>query len=193
MRQSLQRALSAPAKVLASAGAREAAVAVVVTDDRRLWLVERALHPNDPWSGDLAFPGGKRADGDADLRATAMREAGEEVGVVLSGADCLGQLDDLEARPVRSMRVRPYVFWLASVPVWRLNAEIACMVPVSLDALCAGGGRTTFRWPHAVLGVELPCIMIGKRRLWGLTLRMVDDLSRRLHEDGLCSDPLHRP
>ncbi len=185
LRQTLTRALAAPARTLPDDGRAQAAVAAVVTAEGRLWLVQRAVHAADPWSGHLAFPGGKRTTSDVDLLQTAIRETTEEVGVTLTPADCLGQLDDLEARPVRGLTVRPYVFWLDDVPAWSPNGEIHCMVPVPLDALRAGVGRGTFRWPHAVLGMELPCVLIDERRLWGLTLRMVDDLLRRWPQDGL--------
>ncbi len=192
LRQSLVQALASPVRTLPDDGRKEAAVAAIVTSDGRLWLVQRALHATDPWSGHLAFPGGKRAPQDMTLLETAIRETAEEVGLTLRASDCLGQLDDLEARPVRALRIRPFVFWRDDLPDWRLNPEIHCMVPVALDTLRAGVGRGVFRWPHAAAGVELPCVILEERRLWGLTLRMVDDLLRRWPADGLPSDPLHR-
>ncbi|NNL85157.1 MAG: NUDIX domain-containing protein, partial [Myxococcales bacterium] len=46
-------------------------------------FIERARHPDDPWSGHMALPGGRLDPVDASLRAAAERETREEVGVEL--------------------------------------------------------------------------------------------------------------
>ena len=66
-----------------------------------LLFIRRAINPNDPWSGNVAFPGGKQDpdDGDDDER-TAMRETQEEVGLDLHGWRRLGRLtEDKTIRP----------------------------------------------------------------------------------------------
>ncbi len=174
------RALAAAAEVAHPA----AAVALVFTPGRRLWLIRRAERRGDPWSGHVALPGGRREPGDADLLAAAVRETAEEVGVSLPPASLLGRLDDLEARPVRRLVIRPFVFGLDHEPAFVPNREVAALLPVSLDALRDGVGRTTMRWPAGV-GMRLPAVDLGEARLWGLTLRVVDDLLDRLDGGGV--------
>ena len=58
----------------------EAAVLVCLHDDAVL-LARRALHPEDPWSGHAALPGGRWEPGDTSLLETALREAREELGI----------------------------------------------------------------------------------------------------------------
>ncbi len=53
-----------------------------------VFLIRRAERTGDPWSGNIAFPGGRRDAGDPDIRATVLREAEEEVG--LSPGDLVG-------------------------------------------------------------------------------------------------------
>jgi 8-oxo-dGTP pyrophosphatase MutT (NUDIX family) len=62
-----------------------AAVLIVLREGREdleVLLLERTVRPTDPGSGQVALPGGHRQEGDADLRATALRETAEEVGLV---------------------------------------------------------------------------------------------------------------
>src|SRR5256885_9555956 len=98
-----------------------AAVAVILhegDDGLEALFIHRAVRAGDTWSGQIAFPGGRRDSGDADLLATAIRETGGEVGVDLSGAERLGVLDDLYPRtPVLPpVVVRPFVFALTARP-----------------------------------------------------------------------------
>ena len=82
-------------------GLRRAAVAVVLRPADRgpeLLFIERARHEGDPWSGHMAFPGGRVDPGDSSLQRAAERETREEVGVSLEGAELLGRLDDLQGR-----------------------------------------------------------------------------------------------
>ena len=64
-----------------------------------LLFIRRAINPNDPWSGNVAFPGGKQDpdDGDDDER-TAMRETQEEVGLDLHSWRRLGRLTEESLR-----------------------------------------------------------------------------------------------
>jgi hypothetical protein len=57
----------------------------------------RAVHERDKWSGHVAFPGGKLEPQDENIRATAMRETLEEVGIDLKSPayKYLGRLNDL--------------------------------------------------------------------------------------------------
>ena len=80
-------------------GKRQAAVAVVLRqqgETPEVLFIERAQRSGDPWSGHMAFPGGRVETSDASARLAAQRETHEEVGVDLAPAEVLGRLDDLE-------------------------------------------------------------------------------------------------
>ena len=92
-----------------------AAVAVVVrglgSDDPRVLLGRRRHSPSDPWSGHLAFPGGRAEDHDADLLDTALRECHEEAGIRFDRARAVGALPDEFAGRVTgaNLPVRPWL------------------------------------------------------------------------------------
>ena len=75
-----------------------AAVAMLLTetgDTTKVLLVKRATREADPWSGHMAFPGGRLGHGDRDLMSTACRETREETGIDLTKCTAIGPLDAL--------------------------------------------------------------------------------------------------
>lgn len=164
-----------------------AAVAAVVTDRHDVLLIRRASFPGDPWSGHLAFPGGRMEPTDPAPLDAAIRETREELGLPLSPELLVGALDDLAAvggRP--GLVIRPYVFrWPGALPSLAPNAEVDGVLWLGLERLLANDGRTTMTWERDGVSLRLPCVDFDGHRLWGLTLRMIDDLLDRLDGGGV--------
>ena len=121
---------------------RRAAVALVFRagpdGEPELLFIKRAEYPGDPWSGHIAFPGGRREDGDASLADTAVREAREETGIDLTThGGILGVLDELLPQSVRlpEFVVAPFVAVLHEMPALTLASEVAAAFWVPLRAL----------------------------------------------------------
>jgi 8-oxo-dGTP pyrophosphatase MutT (NUDIX family) len=178
-----------PPRRLEAGGGLAAVAAVLVPaseDTDELLLIRRAEHPRDPWSGHIAFPGGGVEPTDRDALDAAIRETHEEIGLRLSRDDAVAPLDDLAAvggRP--GLVIRPFVFRIRALPALTPNHEVAAVHRLRLDHLLAGEGRTTMPWRHQGAELTLPCVYFGGQRLWGLTLRMVDDLLDRLDGRGV--------
>ena len=88
--------------VVGTREARSAGVSLILKngqDGANILFIERAKRRGDPWSGQMAFPGGKKDPTDASVRATARRETFEEIGLELSSHRYVGRLDDLVAPP----------------------------------------------------------------------------------------------
>lgn len=162
---------------------KKAAVAAVVRDGpggAELLFIHRAEHPHDPWSGQMAFPGGRMDPGDADEIAAAMRETCEEIGLDLAGeGEPLGRLSDVAAvsrgRPL-SLVIVPYIFVVAGDPALVLNEEVAEALWVPLTYLSDFDNRSTLDWRLGSMTIPLPCYRYRDKVIWGLTFGMVDEL-----------------
>lgn len=178
-----RRLRAQPAARLDPPGARRAAVALVLSPALDVLFIRRSERAGDPWSGHMALPGGRVEPEDAGPRAAAVRETHEEVGLDLSGARFLGPLDELSS-PVRKGReplvISPFAFALEARRPLRPNEEVAEVHWLGLPGLLAGEGRGTFdlRWQGRT--VPMPILRAGTADIWGLTLRIVDDLVGRL-------------
>jgi len=156
-----------------------AAVATIVRegpDGAELLLIERAERAGDPWSGHLAFPGGKREATDASLLHTALRETDEEVGLGLPEGAMLARLGDVVAR-VNGYRVAQFVFAVdGREPPLSTNSEVTAVLWVPLGLLSSPEEPATFIVVVDGRPIETPCVHLGSRVLWGMTYRMVQQL-----------------
>ena len=161
---------------------RQAAVAVIFRPNLDLLFIKRAEFEGDPWSGHMALPGGRVEPTDVDGCAAVMREVAEEVGVSLDRADLLGQLSQV-ASPVMTARVvvTPYVFHLQSDPKLCLDGkEVAATHWFSMQRLLADEGRGVFDYDWGGQQIELARVDLDGERIWGMTLRIVDELLERI-------------
>jgi len=143
-------------------------------------MIRRADHEGDPWSGHMAFPGGRKDKADRNTLATALRETEEEVGLQAGDvARLLGRLSDVAAHGrLRHgpMVVTPYVFSLPERFPLQANHEVAETVWIPLEFLADRANREKMRWAPNGVPLELPCYLFGGRRIWGLSLMMLDEL-----------------
>lgn len=163
-------------------GARHAAVAVVIRPNLDIAFIRRAEHEKDPWSGHMALPGGRVEPSDASVEYAARRETHEEIGVDLSQVRCLGQMNQV-ASPALTPRVvvTPFVFALEFNPEVRIErSEVASVHWFGIERLRSGEGRATFDYQYGGRVLRLPCIDLDGQRIWGMTLRIVDELIERL-------------
>lgn len=161
---------------------RRAAVALVIAPAAQgpeLLLIKRAEFEGDPWSGQVALPGGRQEPGDPTLWHTAARETWEETGIdLLRTARFLGTLDELYPRtPVLPpIVVRPHVAVLGEQPPLTLSAEVAAAFWAPLEAL--RHPSSTFEATVRVRGEsrQVPGIRHGEYTIWGMTERILRDL-----------------
>jgi len=166
---------------------RHAAVASILRDTQQgleVLLIQRAERKGDRWSGHMAFPGGRQEAGDPDHLATARRETFEEIGLNLSThADVIAPLSHVMAKArgrIIPMVIHPFVFALRELPTLTPNQEVQNVVWVPIDFLLDPNNRSTMDYRFAGINTTLPCYHYENYTIWGLTLRMLDELTALL-------------
>ena len=160
-----------------------AAVAAVLRETGgavELLFIVRSEHPRDPWSGHVAFPGGRVDDGDATALAAAIRESREELALDLErDAALLGALPAVRTHLQHGpgpLWVAPFVFQLLAAPGLVPNEEVQEALWVPFEFLADAGNRGRFLWDGPTPSIQMPCVRYDGRLIWGLTLRIVDQL-----------------
>ena len=169
---------------------RNAAVALVlrgppgVADppvrDCEMLVIRRADSPRDPWSGQMALPGGSLDEVDDGLLATAIRETHEETGLCLDRRrDVLGRVETARPQGVRLpvITIWPFVFRAAPDAVARVGSpEVASVHWFRVEELADAGNRDSWPWREGGLVRWFPCIRMEGRVIWGLTYRILTGL-----------------
>jgi len=156
-----------------------ASVAILIREeanDYETLLVRRAIVPGDPWSGDMAFPGGKRMRDDRTLRDTVIREVQEETGIDLGHLTYIGGLPVMFSSMKPDRDVLPIVYLYEGRPEIRLNPELTAYRWVHLKELRES--RTTAK----IKEWEGEVFKLGEDIIWGLTYRMLNKLLEMLDE-----------
>jgi len=165
-------------------GKRHAAVAAVLRPGERaaeipeILIIRRADREGDPWSGHMAFPGGRHEEGDASPRFTAERETREEVGVDLTGAEYLGRLDDVHAKG-SPLVISAFVYLATASELKLREREVREVFWLSLRDLLDPDAHVKYNYPQAGPDWLFPGIGVGEdeqRVIWGLTYGFLEQL-----------------
>lgn len=166
---------------------RAAAVALVLRSagptGLELLFIRRAEYAADPWSGQVAFPGGSREPGDESLERTAIRETWEETGIDLAASGAiLGALDDVRPNTIVLPRVvvRPFVATVSSDIGIHESGEVAEAFWVPVDALRDEAGWAETEVTAGGMAQRVLAFQHGEHVVWGMTERIVRQLLGRL-------------
>ena len=188
IRHKLANHQPAPPPVKASTRAAVALLLQPQVDDLQMLFIHRAHHPQDPWSGHMAFPGGRKDPEDVDLRTTIHRETKEEVGIDLNQhGEYLGRMAELQAmargRPI-SMTVAPFVYLIS--PEARPEpdpVEVQDTIWVPLAFMQQDGVESLVHRPLPDgTTIEVPALVYGGKTIWGLTYRMLREFLELIAE-----------
>ncbi|MGR8947315.1 MAG: NUDIX hydrolase [Gammaproteobacteria bacterium] len=155
---------------------------ITVPGDQELEVcfILRAQREGDPWSGQVAFPGGRAEFGDRDAYAVAERETGEEIGLSLDHSHRLGAL------PVRpevrgSLTLSPFIYHLPASAKYEASpqdpTEVARVFWVPMSHLFDSRAVTDLEYPLGGSLSTFPGIGYDGEIIWGLTLRILNSFA----------------
>jgi 8-oxo-dGTP pyrophosphatase MutT (NUDIX family) len=129
-------------------------------------------------AGEISFPGGRYDEGEPDLRATALREAHEEIGLPEDAVDIVGALQPTSTIAT-GYAVYPFVGLIEAGRAWTPSAgEVAEVLELPLDALQAGYARR--RLTRRGVPIRTDTYLVGQHLIWGATARILADLFDRI-------------
>ncbi len=152
---------------------RWASVALIIdAETDELLLIKRTENTNDPWSGNVAAPGGIYEEKDGDLFETAVREAKEEVGVDLGFNEFVGILSPNHPSNSTTIRVLPHVFEVKKKLSTRINrAEVEYVFWLPLKR--ASSMVRPYSYGSLYRGWA---IYYQNNVIWGMTYRIIKEL-----------------
>ena len=161
-------------------GAKDAAVLVplFVHDGEAHVVFTKRREDLKRHPGEISFPGGRRDEDDADLPATALREACEEIGLPPDGVEIIGALQPTPTIAT-GYAVYPFVGLIDPGKEWTLSPrEVEVVLELSIADLRAGYGRQ--RMLRRGIPFRTDVYVVGDDLIWGATARILADLLERL-------------
>jgi 8-oxo-dGTP pyrophosphatase MutT (NUDIX family) len=129
-------------------------------------------------AGEISFPGGRYDEGEPDLRATALREADEEIGLPKSAVEIVGALQPTPTIAT-GYAVYPFVGLIEAGRTWTPSAtEVAEVLELPLDELLSGYARR--RLVRRGVPIRTDTYVLGENLIWGATARILADLFDRI-------------
>ena len=129
-------------------------------------------------AGEISFPGGRHESPDEDLRATALRETHEEIGLPPQAVEVVGALQPTPTL-VTNYAIYPFVGLIEPGFAWAIaHAEVAHVLELPLEAVRRGYARR--RLVRRGVPFRTDTYVVGDELIWGATARIVADLLDRI-------------
>ena len=149
----------------------------------KLLFIQRKNHPRGVHANQIGFPGGQVEKGDIDLRATALRETWEEVGVSPEKIDVVRGFSEIYIPP-SNFEVQPFM-GLHRTPTTFIPqaSEVAALIEVPLmDVMDESNLYTESLSTSYARNVRVPAFRLNGYTVWGATGMMLNEMRTLLRE-----------
>lgn len=161
-------------------GAKQAGVMALfypdANENTKLALILRNTYKG-VHSAQIGFPGGKFETVDTSLKATALRETFEEIGVPIQQIDVIKQLTELYIPP-SNFYVQPYIGVIRQTPHFvKQETEVSEIVEVLLSDFLDDKAVTAHevQTSHNAI-VEVPAFELNGHIVWGATAMILSEI-----------------
>lgn len=164
---------------------RESSVAIVLfpkDSELQSVLIKRSVHPGNPHSGQISFPGGKKEEDDPSLEQTARRECFEEVGIELGSEELIGELTPIYI-PVSKFKVQPFIFFKPDPGSYTLDPlEVDGVIEFKLSELKSPDiiQYKDIKLSQGFIQKNVPYFDIHGHTVWGATAMILAELRQLL-------------
>ena len=150
-----------------------------VEDKPHVVLMKRNTYPG-VHSGQISFPGGRVEDEDANLVATALREAEEEVGVPRQAVNVLGEISKVYIPP-SDFLVQPVIGYADQRPMFvPEDEEVDELLEVPIAAFCDPKNLRSTKVDVRGFTMHVPAYHIDQHIVWGATAMMMSEITHML-------------
>jgi 8-oxo-dGTP pyrophosphatase MutT (NUDIX family) len=157
----------------------KAAVSLILRPDDKerlaILLIKRNSRSDDPWSGQMAFPGGRFKKGDANLLATAKREAKEETGIEIGDTEIVGELNEIVSGSF-VIRVSPFVVFSERLLEVKIDpSEISDFFWIPEGYFRDANNISPYLFERAGQKIQFPSYRYRDHVIWGMTFKIIQD------------------
>lgn len=145
-----------------------------------LVLIIRATYPG-VHSSQIAFPGGKLEDTDADLKAAALRETEEEIGVIKNSIEVIRPFSEIYIPPSNFL-VSPFLGICKNELTFILQEdEVAGIIELPLSDFMDDSNVVTRKLTTSyAVDIDVPAFLVKEHVVWGATAMMMSELKETL-------------
>lgn len=183
--QRIRQTMPAHTPTRTTLDAANAAVLLAVTDEDRdpeLILTRRSANLSSH-AGEVALPGGKRDETDADIAFTALRESLEEIALPPQRVELIGALPPTYSR--WGLQVVPFVGIIPHrIELVPNEAEIDCIFRVPLRYFLEHPSVEYSEQEYEGVRYRIPGFHFEDQIIWGLTAHFIADFCNRVFDAG---------
>jgi len=160
------------------ANAAVSLILISVRQDFKILFVKRVERLSDPWSGQIAFPGGKKESEDKCLKDTIIRETFEETNIKLDEDNLIGVLEAIDSGHFSNIRILPFISLLKGPQIIKLNKK-------ELDNYFWYSYKKirTNRSLVEINSKKEPAYILGEAVVWGITYKILREFCEIIEKE----------